>query len=167
MDGSSVLSIPGFSGYEVSDKGEVFSSRRGTRKKKKPRKRWDGYFDVNLFLDGKWRKFLIHRLVLLSFIGPCPRGYETRHLDGNKENNCLSNICWGTKEENEEDKTAHGTRQSSKGEKNGNCFLSDLQVKEIRRRYASEKIRQSDLAKEYGVSQTAISFVINKRKISS
>jgi hypothetical protein len=38
--------------------------------------------------------------------------------------------------------------------------LTDEQVNEIRLRYVQGKVRQEDLAKEYGVSQTAISLIV-------
>ena len=68
--------------------------------------------------DGKRSKsHRVHRLVLEAFIGPCPKGMECRHLDGNGSNNRLENLKWGTIEENWEDKRRHGTAPI--GEKTG------------------------------------------------
>lgn len=75
--------------------------------------------------------FLVHRLVLESFIGPCPEGMETRHLNGKHDDNRLSNLCWGTQKDNYKDKILHGTHQ--RGEKNPRTKLINKQVLEIRK----------------------------------
>ena len=46
----------------------------------------------------------VHRLVLEAFVGPCPEGMECRHLEGDTANNALSNLAWGTPQENAADK---------------------------------------------------------------
>jgi hypothetical protein len=45
----------------------------------------------------------VHRLVLEAFRGPCPPGHETRHHDGDKQNNSLDNLSWATHKKNCED----------------------------------------------------------------
>jgi hypothetical protein len=62
-------------------------------------------------LDSRSRQTLIrvHRLILEAFVGPAPDGLECRHLDGDKSNNQISNLCWGTKLENRADRIKHGT----------------------------------------------------------
>lgn len=68
----------------------------------------------------------IHRLVLETFIGPCPEGMECRHLDGNPANNRLNNLKWGTYKENQLDRFTHKT--SNLGSRNG---ISKLKEKDI------------------------------------
>jgi hypothetical protein len=109
--------IPGYEGqYQVSDLGYVKSlSRRvkcrgGTRSVQeyilKIIQRPDGYCVVGV----KKGMVRLHRLVLLAFVGPCPEGKECRHLDGNRQNNRLTNLCWGTRSENAQDRVRHGWR---------------------------------------------------------
>lgn len=122
------LPIPGFPGYEVSDQGRVRSYWNGfgagTRGlQEKPRRvlvpflNHNGYFRVNLWKDGRRHSRKIHRLVLVSFVGPPPERTEARHLDGNRQNNFLINLQWGTRKQNCADRRRHGTLQSgiSKG----------------------------------------------------
>ena len=51
----------------------------------------------------------VHQLVLLTFRGKCPQGYESRHLNGDKLDNRLINLRWGTPQENHADRILHGT----------------------------------------------------------
>jgi hypothetical protein len=41
-----------------------------------------------------FRNRYVHRLILETFIGPCPRGHHAEHLDGDSLNNCLTNLRW-------------------------------------------------------------------------
>ncbi len=52
---------------------------------------------------------MVHILVLETFVCPRPPGMEARHLDGDPANNALSNLQWGTRQENLDDMNRHGT----------------------------------------------------------
>lgn len=68
-----------------------------------------GYLSVHLWQDGKRIKKLVHRIVAETFIGPAPsKKHEVRHLDGNNQNNIPTNLAWGSKKDNAEDKIRHG-----------------------------------------------------------
>ena len=94
--------------YEVSELGTVRSLRSG-----KPLAgiiNDKGYRPVTLCGDGVKINVRVHRLVLRAFAGdPAPHQTETRHLDGDKLNNELSNLAWGTPAQNTADKVRHGT----------------------------------------------------------
>jgi len=68
-------------------------------------------------------------------------------------NNHVSNLKWGTPRENQHDRIAHGT--STRGELNGRAKLKAGDVLEIRRRAATVE-RHMDIAKDFGVSISAI-----------
>jgi hypothetical protein len=102
------LPIPEWEGlYEVSDEGRVLSVRRQLLLKQRPDD--DGYLTVGLSRGGKQRRFFVHRLVLLTFDGPCPPGHESRHLNGRRGDNRRSNLEWATHLMNVSNKRAHGT----------------------------------------------------------
>lgn len=49
-----------------------------------------GYFRVRL--DGK--RYYVHQLMMLSFYPDEQNGHYIKHIDGDKSNNCLSNLCF-------------------------------------------------------------------------
>jgi len=72
-----------------------------------------GYLIVNLWWANQPRIWLIHRLVLIAFVGLQPDGMEALHRDGDPGNNTLSNLRWGTHSENQLDQVAHGTHANA------------------------------------------------------
>lgn len=59
-----------------------------------------GYKQVVITLNGKRRKYYVHRLVAECFVQN-PNGYaEVNHLDGDKANNEAANLQWCTRSEN-------------------------------------------------------------------
>jgi hypothetical protein len=115
--------VPGYEKlYQVSDMGRVRSLGADKNHKGKILKgrivNKYGHLSVQLCKKCKARSFLIHRLVLLAFVGPCPDGMECRHLDGNHQNNKLKNLKWGTSSENRRDAMKHGTWRPVKGPDN-------------------------------------------------
>lgn len=114
--------VVGFEGrYEVSNDGRVRSVDRvdhlGRHWKGRVRKAQisRGYPAISMTeSDTPGARHVvrrIHVLVAEAFIGPRPPGAVTRHLDGDAQNNHVSNICYGTYGENLRDSVRHGTHQ--------------------------------------------------------
>lgn len=110
--------IDGFD-YQISNWGRVVSlpkylwngkvHYKSKMKLMIPIKSKNGYQSVVLHKGTIKKSAYIHRLVLETFIGPCPEGQECRHLDGNPSNNIIENLCWGTPTQNQNDRRKHGT----------------------------------------------------------
>lgn len=66
----------------------------------KPVKNSHGYFCVSIYTNGKHKAVNIHRLVALTFIPNPEIKPQINHIDGNKENNVVSNLEWVTAREN-------------------------------------------------------------------
>jgi hypothetical protein len=113
-----------FPGYAVGNDGSVWSywktrGRKGlrgvesfispTRTRMQGVPRPDGYTRITFRKQGRAYDFLLHRLVLTVFVGPCPEGRECCHRDGDKSNSKLTNLYWGTRLENIQDSIKHGT----------------------------------------------------------
>ena len=91
--------IPGYENYKISDSGIVYSCYMNKIKKTSLHRQ--GYFMVGLYKDGQEKKWLVHRLVALTFIDNI-NGYKyVNHKDGNKKNNHISNLEWVTSSENQ------------------------------------------------------------------
>jgi hypothetical protein len=76
--------------------------------------RRDGYFEVILFAKPRRERALVHVLVLEAFVGPRPFGYVTRHLNGIRSDNRVTNLAWGTTSENSQDMLTHGTHNHAR-----------------------------------------------------
>lgn len=83
--------------YSISDCGKVFNQT----KQLKTYFTRTGYECVKLTdRDGKKSHKTIHRLVAEHFIPNPLQKSEVNHIDGNKANNCISNLEWVTSSEN-------------------------------------------------------------------
>lgn len=113
--------VLGYEGlYEASDHGHVqglprkdTAGRRVNGKTLKPGTNGQtGHRFVCLHdQEGQIRQVYVHRIVLESFIGPCPEGMECLHWDDTPENNELSNLRWGTRLDNIHDCFRNGGRK--------------------------------------------------------
>lgn len=163
--------------YEVSSKGQV--RNRSTMRILKPDTVKGGYLRVTLSAAGKTKRIFINRLVCGAFHGPAPGPHhQARHLDGKSEINTASNLAWGTRSENEQDKRLHGTYQS--GEGNPFAKLTEAQVSNIREAHAANLAARKasgfsqvehgyvqNLALTFSVSVSCIKFVISNRNWKS
>lgn len=164
--------VPGFPGYRVGDDGSVWVDWITCRWGRRRTGRWKqmklsagsrGYLRVNLTpaTGGKYRTFRVHRLVLEVFVGPCPEGMECRHLNGIKTDCRLSNLAWGTPEENYQDNRNMKVYQH--GERHTQSKLTEASVRAIRVRYAAGGVFLRELAEEYGVELTTVHAIVHRR----
>lgn len=122
-----------------------------------------GHQFIVLYKNNIRKECLVHRLVLETFIGPCPFGMECRHLDGNPKNNKLDNLCWGTKLENIQDRRMHGTESSgsrkgiNQGINNGMSTLNNWIVRIVRQLLKQKVLRQKEIAKIFSISDSVVS----------
>lgn len=131
------LPVAGYEGlYEVSDLGRVRSVARmavGVNRRVPERiltSSWRGrYLAVSMHSGLRQKNNSVHLLVLAAFVGPRPEDQEGRHLDGDRSNNRLPNLAWGTKLENEADKDRHGRRP--RGASVNRQVLDDTAVRRI------------------------------------
>lgn len=152
--------------YEVSDLGRVRCHKYGDRQRKNPRIKktqlntTNGYYYVILSVNKLIKNWTINRLVLTVFKGPRDKSIDARHLDGDKANNILSNLAWGTRRDNEADKKAHG--RTPIGSSNGQSKLTENAVRNIRRRHSKGESSHS-LATSYSVCQQTISAITTRK----
>ena len=101
--------------YIVSTLGRVVSLARSRRFPVvlRPSPTPDGHLHVGLTHDYRAKTFYVHRLVIEAFVGGPPHpGMVVRHLNGDKADNRLCNLAWGSQLENVHDTFRHwGTRR--------------------------------------------------------
>jgi len=159
-----------FSAYDVSNLGRV--RRRASLRLLTPVANAKGYLSVCLQRDdGNGHKTpTIHRLAAFVFLGPPPDASRScvDHIDGDKANNCSDNLRWCSRRENTGFAVANGRHRGKdkkprvyKTGKRPKAILTDVLVREILSRVGT--ISLSKMAKQYGISQTALSNIVNGR----
>lgn len=112
-----------------------------------------GYERVSTYTCGVYGSLPVHVGVALAFFGVRPDGFQVRHYDGNKRNNRIENLVYGSPAENGADSARHG---SHKGDRNGRARLTDAQREEIRtapKAYGSGRA----LAERFGLTESYVS----------
>lgn len=153
--------------YSVSNYGKIRRDKasRGTRvgkilnynlhKKTK-------YYTVMLYKLKISKRISVHTLVANAFIGKCPRGYDVNHIDGIKLNNNSSNLEYVTRKENIRHSVKIGTFRT--GANHQNSKLSEEERNLIKKKYAENNIKYSELANEYNACVVTIRRIINGRR---
>ena len=159
--------IPGYEGcYQASTHGRIRSVARPVFRKDghsgyavwqyagrilRVRPKESGHLNVSL---GARNTKKVHRLVLETFVGPCPAGHECLHADGNPANNRLDNLRWGTRLDNRADMRAHAQLYRRR---QGATWLSEETIRAIKRELSTpERPTQKILARKYGVHVNTI-----------
>lgn len=149
--------IPGWIDlYEVSDMGRV---RRLGRSDLTPQLRPDGYIQVRLSHRPSNRRVLclVHRLVLLAFVGPSELGIN--HRDGRKENNHLANLEYASTSENVKHAYKNNLRSSSKGRPR--VYVLDEEKKRELHRLLDSGVPKKTIARRLGISRALVYYYGN------
>jgi len=115
-----------------------------------------GYNRVNLFVNGKAKKYRTHRLVAMEFINNPLNKENVNHIDGNKLNNNVENLEWCTASENE----YHSYRVLGKVKWNTKPEHVNKQVIELR----SVGIKIKDICTILNVSRSFVDKLIKLNK---
>jgi len=144
--------VPDWEGhYEVSNCGRVRTIGTGHIKSLIPDH--DGYLTVFLHDSDGSHYYAVHRLVLTAFVGPCPPGHETHHIDGHKTNNHLLNLQWVTRVQN--------CRLIGGGP--GTIKLTEADVLAMRALYDLGKCTTKELAEQFNMSYGATRYVVLRK----
>jgi hypothetical protein len=157
--------IPGHENrYKASDTGEIYSCLTNKFLSKAVHKN-TGYELVNLTLKNtKQKVFYVHRLVAFAFMGYAKEGIQVNHKNGIKTDNRISNLEYMTHEQNQRHSWQVLKRKPSinYGEAAGSAKLTERDVLEMRRIYATGKYTYKRLGKKFGISGGHAAKIINK-----
>lgn len=99
------------------------------------------------------QKVYVHRLVLWAFVGPCPKGKEASHKNGDNQDNRLTNLKWKNHTQNEIDKIKHGTSLR---------IFKDEDIREIRRLY-KQGWNRNRIAKRFKAFYSVITPIVRNQ----
>ncbi len=162
--------------YEVSDSGKIFACEKKVKRKNHNKdfifihKRKElklqannaNYLHVGLHKNGKQKTYRVNRLVAEAFISNPLNLPLVLHKDDNKENNSDWNLEWGTQKRNIK-QMLDRNRAYRKGENAHFVKLTEKEVLEIRRLYATGKYIQEILANQFNVTRRTIGDVTGRR----
>lgn len=177
LEGEEWRPIPGFEGiYSASTLGRIRheqGSYRPRTRLMKPVTASYGYRRVRLFRDHASRVMLIHRVIMLTFVGPRPTGMHIDHVNGVRHDNRFANLEYVTPAENnrravarayEEGREWGGARppiapRLTEHERHPGGKFSPAIISEVRRSAAAGE-RQCDIAARLGMSFQHVSSVV-------
>lgn len=141
---------------------------------------------------GKQQRKYLHHVVAEAFIGPRPDKHVVNHIDGDKQNNCASNLEYVTRKGNaahaialiprkkgptkpkppkkglargERHWTAQSPERIARGSRIPHCKITEAIVREIRRRVYKGEV-QRVIAQEIGLSVAQISRIVRGKRWS-
>lgn len=160
------LDFLGYPNYRIGDDVSVWSLRQGKWERKEitvvAKGALKGRRVVQLWASNKGKVHLMHRLMLLAFVGPCPDGMEACHNNGDPSDNRLDNLRWDTKQSNQADRIEHGTSVEGR---EGNTWKLRGKVEDLLD-YYREGHSMEVVAAKFGVTFATVSYHVRKAKIS-
>lgn len=136
--------IKGFEGlYQISSLGRLKSLSRFINSNRNNQRRikgciikqrvnpYNGYIQISLSKNHKYKRFYIHRLVASAFLGNPDNLPEVNHKDENKLNNCVENLEWCSSSYNKSYGTAR-LRAIFTSIKNGTFYNCKTLSKEVK-----------------------------------
>ena len=103
--------VKDFPGYAVGETGELisFHCRKEPFFLKPCFDSHTGYYKNRIkHRSGVMKTVTVHSLVARAFLGERPEGYDIDHKDGNKLNNCVTNLHYVSRKQNQLNPNNHG-----------------------------------------------------------
>jgi HNH endonuclease/NUMOD4 motif len=166
--------VVGYEGlYEISNLGNlvrVSTYGKNPRSCRKPRAKSlkKGYRTFHMCANGVSKYRYAHVMVWEAFEGPVPDGLELNHKDRDRDHPALTNLEVLTHAGNIQHSFRTFPREKfnvvpKPGSTNGCAKLTEESVIEIRKLRAAGE-RRIDIARRFGVSDTAIGLITSRKK---
>lgn len=105
----------------------------------------DGYVRAGIMVRGRLMSTKLHRLVALTYLGPCPPNHEVHHKNGDRLDNRPCNLEY------------IGRRAHKAGAMNGRAKLNEDDVRAIRR--LAGRMPKASIARLYGISDVQVAAI--------
>lgn len=145
--------------YKITTTGIVYTEKGICKKPSLDKK---GYAHIILSQNGIKTTYLVHRLVAEQYIPNPDNLPQVNHIDGNKSNNCVTNLEWVTASTNINHSFSNNL-SNYKGERNGRAKLTKLQVIEIKQ-LLKQGFKNKEIADIFNISKSVISDIKCGRK---
>lgn len=168
--------IQGYPGYLVTDTGEIISTERRWKKRTgklyvvsrrhtiQQGKFWTGYKKVSITNEnGKRDTLSVHRLVAKAFIPNPENKPQVNHIDGNKENNVVSNLEWVTHKDNIQHAVKHGLKNGKPGETHPMAKVTEAEVIEMISEIKNGATNK-ELGLKYNLNSQYVSLIRHKKR---
>ncbi len=154
--------IPFTNKYLISKKGELWSVKRQC--KIACNSRFGQYVRVALYINGKPKRFLLHRLVLISFSPSSNKSLHVNHKNGIKSDNRLQNLEWVNRSQNmqhaknmgllniKKGTANHLHCKNHKGSNNPAKKLDTQKVEQIRLILKNQEFKPKHIAEMFNIS---------------
>lgn len=131
--------------YEITKNGEIINKKTG--RIRKPQHNHKGY--QMLRIGGV--NYTIHRLVAQKYVPNPENKPQVNHKDGDKDNNCYTNLEWVTNQENRNHAIKNGFHK--RGEQ---CSYSKLDWEKVNYIREHTEISSKEIAKMFDISPSHI-----------
>lgn len=134
------------------------------RKKLGPCWPWTGKrtrYGYGLFCHSHAKAAAAHRFAYELVKGPLAPGMDCCHACDNRACCRPSHLFEGTRSQNLRDGAAKGLFTC--GERNGQAKITDAQVNEIRHRYATGMELQREIAADFGITRSMVSYIVSRK----
>jgi len=152
--------------YLIGNCGTVISTFKNKSTYLKEYTDNNGYKRLTLNINGRPKKFLIHRLVMLTFTpNDLSDTLVVNHIDCDPSNNSMNNLEWCTQRQNMDHAKENNRMAAQWGEASGVSKFKNFEVLDIIEGL-SDGFSGSEIARYYKVSPSTISAIIKGRNWS-
>ena len=99
------MNIPNYPNYKIYENGNIENIK--SKRILKTQKDKDGYETTKLYLDGKYKRFKIHRLLGICYLDNPDNKLFIDHINRDKSDNRIENLRWVDKSENNSNRSAY------------------------------------------------------------